>query len=461
MLIEELGFSPDDIIALTNGFANRDNIRFALEEWAGDVEDSPSDKVLFYYSGHGTFSPDLSPSDESDGYDEHLALGEDTVRDDELEDLLDVLDSQNRYVWVDSCFAGGMARSLAEDSPDPAGPSPEPALVKSTSWVEAATPTPPRAAPAEEDGFVKDLDVSGLSVLAAAGDHQESVTSPQFANGLFTYFLVSAYTGDTADGNGNGRVSAEEAHAWLAPLVDAWAHDHFPTLNRGDGQDPQLHDGIPGEAELELSQGEPTTTTTLPPPEEHFVDVPQYDPYFSAVEGMAEAGIMNGYETAGGPEFRPSNPVWRWQFAKMISGVLELPVSEPLVCLFSDMGPDDPDKLEPHDYVAAATSFGIIRGYTDGTFRPYTPIRRAHVFSMVVRALLALRPESLEAVPAGFVGTLGVLDPEHGPNLRLAEYNGLAQGLVGFGSGWDPWANMSRAEAAQVLWNVMAHDGSE
>jgi len=53
------------------------------------------------------------------------------------------------------------------------------------------------------------------------------------------------------------------------------------------------------------------------------------------------------------------------------------------------------------------------------------------------------------------LSTLGDLDPEHGANLRTAEYNGLLAGLAGFGPSWDPWAVCSRGEAAQILCNWM------
>ena len=40
--------------------------------------------------------------------------------------------------------------------------------------------------------------------------------------------------------------------------------------------------------------------------------------------------------------------------------------------------------------------------------------------------------------------------------MRWADFNGLLTGVTGFQAGWDPWAQMSRGEVAQVLWNTMA-----
>ena len=43
----------------------------------------------------------------------------------------------------------------------------------------------------------------------------------------------------------------------------------------------------------------------------------------------------------------------------------------------------------------------------------------------------------------------------HGENLRIAEYNGLLDGLLGMGPGWDVTANATRGEVAQMLWNLL------
>jgi hypothetical protein len=199
---------------------------------------------------------------------------------------------------------------------------------------------------------------------------------------------------------------------------------------------------------------QPTTLTATGPT---FLDVPVGHAYFDAIEGMAAAAIINGYNVPGGKEFRPNNDVVRWQFAKMICGALAIPVDESLVSTFPDLGPDNPASLEPHDYVAAATNNNIIKGYADGTFRAYTTISRAQVITMVVRGMKALKPGVLQAPPAGYSSTLGTFDTgEHSENMRWADFNGLLTGVTGFQAGWDPWTKMSRGEVAQVLWNTMA-----
>lgn len=212
--------------------------------------------------------------------------------------------------------------------------------------------------------------------------------------------------------------------------------------------------GSAGTPPLGVKLDQMTTLTAAGPT---FLDVPVGHPYFDAIEGMAAAAVINGYDVPGGKEFRPNNDVWRWQFAKMIDGALVIPVDEALVSTFSDLGADNPASLEPHDYVAAAANNNIIKGYPDGSFRAYTSINRAQVVTMVVRGMKALKPGVLQAPPAGYVSTLGSFDSgEHSENMRWAEFNGLMTGLTGFQAGWNAWATMSRGEVAQVLWNTMA-----
>lgn len=189
-----------------------------------------------------------------------------------------------------------------------------------------------------------------------------------------------------------------------------------------------------------------------PPADQTFPDVDSHHPYYTAIESMADAGIIGGYLDG---TFGPDNPVLRAQFAKMICGTRAIPVDESLVAPFVDLGQDDPATLYPHEYVAAAYANGITQGLTPTRYGPYEEITRAQVITMVVRAARNLRPGVLLDPPADFDCTIPDFSSTHYPQLRTAEYNGLLTGLRGFGRGWDPWARSSRGECAQILWNLM------
>ena len=208
---------------------------------------------------------------------------------------------------------------------------------------------------------------------------------------------------------------------------------------------------------LEPGQNVSVTPTGLGPVgQESFTDVGSGNPYATAIIGMALKGIVNGYQVGSTREFRPLDSVKRAQFAKMICGVMRLPVSEALVAPFDDLGPDVPTDLYPHEYVAAAGGAGITNGVHPREFVPYDPIKRAQVVTMIVRAANSLWPGALQTPPAQFVGKLAAFtDPNHGANMRVAEFNGLLTGLEGFGPVWNPWAATTRGEVAQMLWNLM------
>lgn len=179
--------------------------------------------------------------------------------------------------------------------------------------------------------------------------------------------------------------------------------------------------------------------------------------YFEAIQGMAERGLIAGYPKASGAaDFRPENDVLRAQFAKMICGALRLFVSEDAVLPpFTDLGPDNPTDLYMHEYVAAAYAAGITTGTTATTFSPYASITRAQAVTMVYRGARQLHPGLLAQPPAGWSGSLGNFSPTHQAAMQALEFNGILAQLEGFGPGWDPWQQASRAEVAEILWQLM------
>ena len=196
-----------------------------------------------------------------------------------------------------------------------------------------------------------------------------------------------------------------------------------------------------------------------------FRDVDTEHIYHDAVYGMRDAGIVEGYQVGDVWEFHPDDTLYRAQFAKMICGALGLPVAEddwpdptvPFIDLGEDVlpGPGVANSLYPHEYAAVAYLNQITSGLTATNFGPYERISRGQVVTMIVRACEAIYPGLLLPPPAGY-GTLGDFHAIHGPTMRTAEYNGLLAGLAGFGPSWDPWANASRGETAQMLWTLAA-----
>ena len=198
---------------------------------------------------------------------------------------------------------------------------------------------------------------------------------------------------------------------------------------------------------------QPVTTTTTAPVSPAFTDVPMNHPYRQAIVGLTSMGVVEGYKVLAGSEFRPENLVTRQQFAKMIALAFDLEVSEDDMTTFFDVAHVETG-LYPYHFVAVVAQKAIATGFPDGTFRPAGNITRAQVITMVIRALQALKPSASQQPPLGYTGSLGAFDAIHGPSLRLAEYNGLLVGVVGFGPDWNPWTYASRGEVAEMLWNA-------
>lgn len=186
-----------------------------------------------------------------------------------------------------------------------------------------------------------------------------------------------------------------------------------------------------------------------------YSDVSLESPFLSAIGELTEQGVVGGYGSGSGREFRPAGDLLRAQLAKVMVEALDLPVDETLTSDFTDLGPNDPMSLYPHEYVAAATKAGLFAGKSPSLFAPYEPVSRGQVLSAVVRAAERFKPGVLEEPPALFPSLSGEYPSPHTGNIDLAKFNGLLGGIETGDSGWNPWELFSRGEAAQVVWNLL------
>jgi len=122
-----MGFKQSQIKILRDGEATEKNIKSAMATWlVSGVK--PEDRVLFYFSGHGTRFKD-SNGDEIEDHKDETILASDyriiskdgkryvvgVVVDDTLGKLLEKIPSQNVMVFIDACNSGTATRSLAAD----------------------------------------------------------------------------------------------------------------------------------------------------------------------------------------------------------------------------------------------------------------------------------------------------------------------------------------------------------
>lgn len=203
----ELGSRP----GLTVSPATLVNVREGLG-WLRRVA-SQDDLVVIHFSGHGYQGAD-DGTDEIDGVDEFFVLSDtkadakdDTaLRDDEFGRFLDRIPSDHVLVFFDSCYSGGLSRSLP----------------------------PGRRASGDEQDWFGDLRLEGRLLLAASSEGEDAFESPELEHGVFTHFLLRGLEG-AADLNGDFHVTVWELYEYVAARVP-----DFVDAERGEPQHPQL-----------------------------------------------------------------------------------------------------------------------------------------------------------------------------------------------------------------------------
>jgi hypothetical protein len=183
-----------------------------------------------------------------------------------------------------------------------------------------------------------------------------------------------------------------------------------------------------------------------------FPDVPAGHHYQTAIESVAANAIMTGY---GDGNFGPEDWIIHQQFAYMIDVAMGYPITEEDLYDFTDQPPivHLAGLLYPYHYVAVATLKGVMAAYADGTFRPLYRERGKEA----VASAVAAAGDALLEPPADYNGTIEDQDVVVTETLRTAEYNGLLDNIVGSDgtlASWDVSAPATRAQTAQLLWNL-------
>jgi len=192
-----------------------------------------------------------------------------------------------------------------------------------------------------------------------------------------------------------------------------------------------------------------TTTTTRPPVAPgRFSDVGPGTPYYEPIQKLARLGIVCGYPDG---RFKPSEPLMRQQFAKMIALALNYDFRRVTSCSFRDIeAASAADPFYPGAYIAACVRAGIIQGKTPYQFAPRDNTTRAQLITIVARAA------GLNGVPSGYKAPFGFFSPDHYPWAVRAHAAGLLEGLRGLGPSFNFLANASRGEACLLLYNLLS-----
>jgi hypothetical protein len=227
-----MGFDDSQIHSLLDDKATSKNVFRELEIWLRqDVK--PEDRVVFYFSGHGSNTPDLD-GDESDGVDEVLVTHDvrrvrrdgraaltGVVTDDKLSSLIAAIPSENVWIIVDACHSGTVSRGVTMDN---LTLGTDPVFVKSFTY----TGMPEGKQFVFDREFQKDGESNFVSISAAADGEKAIGTS---SGGVFTIGLTETIA-DVAKAGGAVTVNQlrDSTATYIRDHVDA-NRVHNPQVN--------------------------------------------------------------------------------------------------------------------------------------------------------------------------------------------------------------------------------------
>lgn len=204
-----------------------------------------------------------------------------------------------------------------------------------------------------------------------------------------------------------------------------------------------------------------------PPGGIQFLDLAASDPYYPYVTELLVRRVISGKEVPPGSGlwyFKGSENVLRAQFAKMIIeaiGMHTLAIDSLGRPTFSDvrliLDQYGEPEAYPYDYVEEAAALGIVTGYEDGTFRPYSLITRGQLVLMTIRGATAAG-KPLPAYTGG-VQVFADVIPSH--PLYHEIMTAYTAGILGGSIGSDgrlyfyPYSSASRNHVAKMTANLV------
>ncbi len=177
-----------------------------------------------------------------------------------------------------------------------------------------------------------------------------------------------------------------------------------------------------------------------------FNDVTSKDWFEKAVGFMAARGIVNG---VGNDNFAPQNKVTRADFLIMVINAYGIEVDRAVTDNFADAG-----SKYYTDYLGTAKRLGLVSGTGDNKFSPNATISRQDMLVILYRAL-----DILGELPAAKTGNFDSFSDSKDISGYAKDIMKLfvEAGIVGGDNKkLSPKADTSRAEAVQILYNLLS-----
>ena len=207
----------------------------------------------------------------------------------------------------------------------------------------------------------------------------------------------------------------------------------------------------PGKAKLKIAYGEDVFYSdwfeVVEPEEEEepaevissFSDVPQDHSNYKSIKYLASNGVISGYSDG---TFKPDEVVTRAEALKFILEGIDAGIE------ISDLSFNDVSGGDWfYKYVSTASLRAIVSGYDDGSFKPGNVVTRAEFMKILLTAIDANLPGSLNEDPFKDVAE----DDWFAPYFQYAkDENIIDSGL----RAW-PMAGMKRSDVAEAMYRVM------
>lgn len=158
--------------------------------------------------------------------------------------------------------------------------------------------------------------------------------------------------------------------------------------------------------------------------------------------------VSKGYMTLEDGAFRPDSALTRYHFSKALVGMF-FALDRELTLSFPDVPVDSPY----YAYVASAAEKSIILGYDDGMFHGDNEITTEQMLALAARTLIDYKGYALPTDPDSYLGAFddgGDVSDWAKQQVALA----IREGLVDRGGELDPIGNVTREEAALILYRL-------
>lgn len=173
-----------------------------------------------------------------------------------------------------------------------------------------------------------------------------------------------------------------------------------------------------------------------------FNDISEVTEFYTAVSYLVEKGTVQGYPDG---TFKPDNTVSRVEALKFIFSGLDKSISTGLSARFSDTASGQ----WYSDYLATASSLGVVQGYPDGSFKPTQGVNRVEFLKMIFSTDTDISIDPIvEEDPYADVNNLSW----YAPYVQYAKEKNL---FPVNGSNFNPGDPMSRLEVAEVIYRMI------